>query len=355
MARKAGLNMTFWWREARPRLRELMRAARGLGYSEYFMGIGFLLETSDPSKDMEEMASFNSEALSLGYYAFTDINPDILRGLGASPSNLEPLRRLGFSGVRLDYGFDVDETAAIVREAARLGMWAELNASTTTEEFLAELAKKVPLSNVKASHDFYPLAGSGLTLGQLVEKSLKFKRLGVEVAAFIGSSEMRYRNTVEDLRQWPVGRAAEALFATGVVDRVIIGDPLPPEQDLRDVAEVASRDYVKLLARLYPSACGDVAEALSKAVLGDLRRRSHGIYAYAEMRNSLRPTCEVRRFRGSVVVSVDPRYLEVWVMTSDAPAAKGQSVVGELASDYELRIAELVPEGSRIKIEASCQ
>ena len=343
--------MTFWWREARGRLRELMRAARPLGFSEYFMGVGFLVEGGSTEDDVNQMKEFNAEALQLGYYTFTDINPDILKGLGASPDNLEPLRSLGFVGVRLDYGFDVDETARLVREARRLGMWVELNASTTPEHFLEDLSRHVELTNVKASHDFYPLVGSGLTVGQLVEKSRAFKRYGISVGVFIGSSSMRSRNTVEDLRYWPLGRAAELLFATGVVDRVIIGDPLPPESDLREVSEVASREYVKLLARLYPSSQDDVARALSGTVLGDLRRRSHGIYAYAELSNSIRATCEVRRFRGAVVVGVDPRYLEVWVMLRDAPAAKGQSVVGELVDDYELAIAEVIPEGSRLKVQ----
>ena len=66
--------------------------------------------------------------------------------------------------------------------------------------------------------------------------------------AFVHSSKLHTRVTVESQRYMSPERAAEELFAIPGIDTVLIGDPLASDRDLDAVAEVGSREYVKIRA-----------------------------------------------------------------------------------------------------------
>ncbi|EZQ10035.1 hypothetical protein CM19_04690 [Candidatus Acidianus copahuensis] len=347
--RSVGLGVYFGIKENRPKYRDYISEAKVFGFSEIFMGIGFILKEKNVDKELKEIRDFSIYAENLGYYVFTDINPEFMKFFNASPDNLEPYLKTGVKGIRLDYGFNVEEMAKIIRNARRLNLYVELNASIFSEGDLEKLSKLTDFENVKASHDFYPPLYTGISLEEVIRKSSPFKRFGIPVGIFVGSNREKLRNTVESLRKYSPWQAEEILFATGKIDRVIIGDPLEDSQDLKKEGEVASRDYIKI--RVIPYNISDEERKAFNHVLYS-RKREFAVSAGDYIENKVTPRCVVRKFKGSVSIMTNrPDYIEVWIWTKDSPADPTFTIIGEVLEE-DMQIVDLVEDHDKILLEA---
>lgn len=188
-----------------------------------------------------QLADLTSAARAHGMAVVADIAPGALTKLGASPDQLSILAELGLAGVRLDYGFGAAAIAQFARNS--LGLRVQLNASTIDPAFLAEtMAAGADPALLEVCHNYYPRPETALSWAHFTQTSTLCRGYGLRVAAFVpGSGERRGPlhlglPTLEVHRDRPAGEAAAELFATGLIDAVLLGDPWATEAELDGVA-----------------------------------------------------------------------------------------------------------------------
>lgn len=220
------------WKEIFERQKEMILKGEEVGFSEIFFGIGRGVHTRSSIEALANAKELLKIANKLGYYSFVDINPSILEELGASPRNLSIFKEAGFSAVRVDCGFSVDNILKI----RDIGI--ELNAYTFPEDKIEYLLRNIDPEKVKATHNYYPVIGSGISIKELIEKSKPFVKSGIPVGAFVSVPSVRSDTTVEELRDKNPGESARILFSTGVISRVLIGDAHPTDEEMIDLSKV---------------------------------------------------------------------------------------------------------------------
>ncbi|AWR93941.1 MupG family TIM beta-alpha barrel fold protein [Acidianus brierleyi] len=224
------------WKEIFERQKEMIIKGEDLGFSEIFFGIGRGVHTKSTLEAIKNAKELLKIANKLGYYSFVDINPEILAELNASPDNLGIFKAVGFSAVRIDYGFSIEK----ILRMKDIGI--ELNAFDFPQDKIEYLLDHIDPERVKATHNYYPVKGSGITISQLVEKSKPFVNAEIPVGAFVSVPSVKSDTTVEELREKMPGEAAKVLFSTKVISRVLIGDANPTDEEMKDLS-MALRTY----------------------------------------------------------------------------------------------------------------
>ena len=202
---------------------------------------------SDPARVSVEMPQVTRKVKELGMEIVTDISPRALTIFNATLDDLSPFRDAGVTALRLDDGFSNKQAAEITHNSA--GLKIELNGCHYFDPDLDEmLASGADAGNLQASFNYYPRFESGISMDFLKQQASAYSRHGIPLFAFVHSSPLHTRVTVESHRHMSPGRAAEELFAVQGIDTVLIGDPMAPDEDLDAIAEVGSRDYVRIRA-----------------------------------------------------------------------------------------------------------
>lgn len=130
-----------------------------------------------------------------------DVGPDTCEKLGCA--RIEELGDLGFTHLRLDYGFTIEQTVELSRRFRIV-----FNASTITrDEIAAWRAAGADLSRFSACHNYYPKRYTGLDIQAVRETNGLLAAQGFETIAFVpGDGRLRgplYEGlpTVEDHRE----------------------------------------------------------------------------------------------------------------------------------------------------------
>lgn len=215
-----------------------LKTAHHYGYTRLFTSLH--IPEADPQLLLRDFNSFVSYAKSLDYEITADISPQAFKLLGASMSDLSPLKKLGLSTLRLDYGFSPDEIAAVTHTS---GLFVELNASTVTPAILQDIAAaNADLSKIRACHNYYPRPETGLSFSLFTQRSKLFRHYNIPVLAFIPSQHcprgpiFAGLPTLEKHRSLSSMLAAKELLASQLVDGIIFGDPFVTEEELAAVA-----------------------------------------------------------------------------------------------------------------------
>lgn len=215
-------------REIFGRQKEMIIQGEDLGYNEIFFEIGKpILEVLKYAKELLSIAN------TLEYYSFVNVTPDILIEIGASPANMAIFKQVGFSAIRIAHGFKISDILKI----KDIGI--ELNPHQFPLEKLEDFLDKIDdPERIKASHNYYSAKGSGITISELVEKSKPFVNLDISVGAFISIPSVQSNTTVEELRAKTPAESAKILLETGVISRVLIGDPNPSREEMENLASI---------------------------------------------------------------------------------------------------------------------
>ncbi len=212
---------------------------------------------SDPARVSVEMPIITKRVKELGMEIVTDISPRALTIFNATLDDLSPFRKAGVTALRLDDGFTNRQAAEITHNEA--GLRIELNGCHYFDSDLDEmLANGADVRNLQASFNYYPRFESGISMDFLKQQASAYSGHGIPLFAFVHSSTLHTRVTVESHRYMSPERAAEELFAVHGIDTVLIGDPMAPDRDLDAIAETGSRDYVRI--RTIPSSDATEAE-----------------------------------------------------------------------------------------------
>lgn len=222
--------------------RAYIKRAAELGYSRIFMSM--LEVTEGKEKVSEKFKGIIDFAKELGFETILDIAPAIFDDLGISYDDLSFFAEIGADGIRLDEGFDGNKESLLSYNP--FGLAIELNMSNNVAYLENILSYEANQPFIYGCHNFYPQKGSALPYDFFVACSQRFKRQGIKTAAFITSHEAKYGPwdvndglpTLELHRDLPMDLQARHMFATGLIDTVIIGNAYASDEELEKVAAV---------------------------------------------------------------------------------------------------------------------
>lgn len=192
-------------------------------------------------KSFTEIINYATEK---GFEVILDIAPNIFDNLGISYDDLSFFAELGASGIRLDLGFDGAKEALL--SFNKYGLKIEINMSNDVAYIDNIITYRPNKPFIYGCHNFYPQRGTGLPYDFFVKCSERFKKYGLRTAAFINSKEGTIGPwnindglcTLEEHRELPIEVQAKHLFATDLIDDVIIGNVYASEDELRKLSEV---------------------------------------------------------------------------------------------------------------------
>lgn len=224
--------------------------AAKLGYTRMFIS---MLEVSEGKevvkRKFKELISFSREK---GFEIILDVAPNIFDDLGISYDDLSFFAELGAHGVRLDVGFDGFKEAMMTFNEHDLII--ELNMSNNVAYLDNIFTYKPNASAIYGCHNFYPQKNTGLPFDFFVECSERFKRKGLKTAAFVTCSNGNQGPwdindglpTLEEHRNIPLTSQVKHLFATDLIDVVIIGNGYATDEELEEMAQI-NRNQVEFL------------------------------------------------------------------------------------------------------------
>lgn len=224
-----------------------LELAHSYGYTRLFTSLH--IPEANTQLLLPDFKRFIRFATNNGYKVTADISAATLTLLGASCTDLASLKELGITTLRLDYGFPLEQIAALTRSG---DLEIELNASTVTPTILDKLDRaKVNLTNLRACHNYYPRPETGLAFELFAQRSQLFHDYGVPVLAFIPSRScprgpiFAGLPTLEKHRLLTSEVAAKELLACHFIDGVLFGDPLASAAELAAVASLTT-DCIEL-------------------------------------------------------------------------------------------------------------
>ena len=219
-----------------------IKKASDEGFSRLFMS---LLETKgDKNEVISKYRKLTTEAKKLNFEVILDVSPAIFTSLGISYDDLSFFEELGVDGLRLDEGFDGKKEALLSYNPQKLNI--ELNMSNDVAYLDNILSYQANKPFIYGCHNFYPQKGTGLPYSFFAKCSKRFKENNIRTAAFISSQTATIGPwdvndglpTLEEDRYLPTEVQAKKMFATGLIDDVIIGNAYASDSELEKLSSV---------------------------------------------------------------------------------------------------------------------
>lgn len=200
----------------------------------------------DKEKIMREFKETIAFANQLGMEVMVDISPRVFGALDISYNDLSFFADLGAYGIRLDMGFTGNEESIMTHNPYNLKI--EINMSNATNYLDNIIAYKPNKENLVGSHNFYPHRYAGLSYAHFLKCCEQFRNHNIRTAAFVSSHAATYGPwpimeglcTLEMHRELPIVTQAKHLFATGVIDDVIIANAYASEAELEALGTLNS-------------------------------------------------------------------------------------------------------------------
>lgn len=206
------------------------------GFSRVFTCL--LSAQGNKEKILKEFKEIIKEANNLGMEVIADVSPEVFSHLGVSYKDLRFFKELNVSGIRLDLGFSGIEESIMTFNP--YGLKIEINMSNGTRYLENIMSYKPNTENLLGCHNFYPHRYSGLSYEHFIKCSRQFKEFNIRTAAFVSSNNGDFGPwpvneglcTLEQHRDLPITVQAKHLFATNLIDDVIIANCFPTEEEL---------------------------------------------------------------------------------------------------------------------------
>lgn len=227
------------------------------GFSRIFTCL-ISVEDKEVSEIVSEFKQILEIANKNNMEVIADLDPTVFKKLNASIYDLKIFKDMGLSGIRLDMGFSGNEES--IMSFNKYGLKIELNASNGTKYLDNILSYEANLENIYGCHNFYPHIYTGLSYEHFINCSKQFKELGVRTAAFVNAPSASFGPwpvteglcTLEMHRNLPIEVQAKHLFATGLIDDVIIANAFAAEEELRSLSEM-NREMIEFNVELNQS------------------------------------------------------------------------------------------------------
>lgn len=301
-------------------------------------------------KDIVKFANQN------GMEVVGDVEPEVFKRLNTSYSDLSIFNDIGLSGIRLDLGFSGAEEAMM--SFNKYGIKVELNMSNGTKYIDNILTYKPNLENILGCHNFYPHRYTGLSYKHFLKCSKQFKDLGIRTAAFVSSKEAKYGPwpvseglcTLEMHRELPIEVQAKHLFATGLIDDVIIANAFASEKELKALSEL-NKNMLEFRVNLIDK----IPEIEKRIILDEFHFNRGDVSDYVVRSTQSRVKYKGHKFealntvdikRGDVLIesSLYKRYAgELQIALKDMENSGKTNVVGRIAAEEIFLLNYLEP------------
>ena len=212
-----------------------LKKASEFGFSRVFMS---MLKVNDQEIVLQKYQSLIKLAKQLNYEVIIDVSSLVFKSLGITYDNLNFFANLGVDGLRLDEGFDGKKEALLSFNSQKLII--ELNMSNDVAYVDNILSYQANKPFIYGCHNFYPQKGTGLSFDFFMKCSKRFKNYNLHTAAFITSQAGKAGPwsvndglpTLEEDRNLPIEVQAKKMFATNLIDDVIIGNAYASADEL---------------------------------------------------------------------------------------------------------------------------
>ncbi|MBU3228035.1 DUF871 domain-containing protein [Clostridium algidicarnis] len=219
-----------------------LKLAHKYGFKRVFTCL--LSVDGDKEKIIKDFKFVINEARSLGMEVIADVSPRVFGDLHISYSDLSFFKDLGAHGIRLDVGYSGNEESLMTFNPYDL--YIEINMSNGTKYLENIMTYKPNTEKLLGCHNFYPHRYSGLSYDHFIKCSKQFKEFGIRTAAFVSSNDASFGPwpvneglcTLEMHRDIIVTVQAKHLFATGLVDDVIIANAFASENELKALSKI---------------------------------------------------------------------------------------------------------------------
>ena len=323
------------------------------GFSRVFT---CLLSVKKPADEIKkDFVDVISHANSLGMEVIVDVAPSVFTNLGITYDDLSFFKEIGTAGFRLDEGFNGAAEANMTFNP--YGLKVEINASSDSPYIDLIEFNQPNHSKLIASHNFYPQRYSGLDFEIFKKAGQKLRGYNIPIAAFVGSQEEGTYGpwpvseglcTLEEHRDMPIDAQARHLFATGLVDDVIIANAYASEAELKALSEI-DRDKLTLGIQLE-----DHLTDIEKTIIFDFPNKVRAdmpkymarstmprvVYANEDI-----PVGNTRDLKRGDVVILNNGYGhykgEIHIILDDMPNNGWKNVVGVIP-EYELALLDYV-------------
>lgn len=318
-----------------------------------------LLSVEGKTKEqiLDEFRTVNDHAHANGMEVILDCAPFVFDKLGVSYDDLSFFKEMHADGIRLDEGFDSCKESLMSYNPQ--GLKVEINASLGTK-YLDNIMSHYPcLDNIITCHNFYPQKYSGLSYAHFEKCSKDVKALGVKVAAFVSSQNDNTYGpwpvneglcTLEMHRDLPIDVQARHLFATRLIDDVIIANAYASEEELEVLSRINPGKLtfrVKYEAELHPTE-KDILYNFNHWVRGDMSEyMARSTFSRIKHANDPIPAKNTRDLkRGDIVIVNEnyPRYKgELHIVTKDMPNDGRKNVIGHIPENEIMLLDYIKP------------
>jgi hypothetical protein len=331
-----------------------LNLAHKYGFTRVFTCL--LSVDGDKEKIVKDFKEIINEANKLGLEVIADVSPRVFGELGISYKDLSFFNDLNAYGIRLDMGFSGLEESIMTFNP--YGLKIEINMSNGTRYLENIMSHKPNTENLLGCHNFYPHRYSGLSYEHFIKCSKQFKEYGIRTAAFVSSNNASFGPwpvneglcTVEIHRELPITIQAKHLFATGLIDDVIIANCFASEEELRALGEL-NRDMITFEVELVD----DIPEIERKIVLEEFHFNRGDVSEYMIRSTQSRVKYKGHEFipfncpdikRGDIIIdtSLYGHYAgELQVALKDMKNSGKTNVVGKINSDELLLLDFIEP------------
>ncbi|CAH0266859.1 hypothetical protein SRABI96_03581 [Peribacillus sp. Bi96] len=337
--------------------KQYIKLAHGYGFERIFT---CLLSVSKPLEVvLEEYNNIISYAKSLHMEVILDVAPAVFDKFGISYDDLSFFAEMGADGVRLDLGFDGLKEAKMTYNP--YGLKIELNMSNDVDYLSNILTHQGNKNQIIGCHNFYPQKFTGLPYEFFISCSKRFKENGIKTAAFVTSQTGDIGPwsindglcTLEQHRDLSIDVQAKHLWATGLIDDVIIGNAYASEAELRMLGSL-QRDMIELKVELH----SDASSIEHKVVLDELHLRRGDISEYMVRSVEVRKKYanedfaireSIPQVKGSVFIGNDSfgKYKgELQVILRDMPLDARKNVVAQVVKEEHFLLDYIKPWGT---------
>lgn len=308
--------------------------------------------------DLELIRETHKYARSKGMEVIVDVAPAVFLAFNITYQDLSFFKDLHVDGIRLDEGFDGQKESMMTYNPYQLKI--EVNTSQDTKYVDNILSYKAYKDNLITCHNFYPQRYSGLSYYQFEKTSRAMKHHNLKVAAFVSS-------TVKDaFGPWPVNDGlctlemhrdlsmdlqVRHLYATGLVDDILIANCYATEQEMKTISRIHPGKLtikVKFNESIQPIE-KEIALEFAHFVRGDMSEfmarstMSRIAYQDAEIKAGYTPE---KLERGDICILNEKygRYKgELHIILKSIPNTGNVNVIGHVDKDEEILLDFIEP------------
>lgn len=318
-----------------------------------------LLSATEEKETIKKIyKEINGYARDLGFEVIFDVAPVVFEKYGISYDDLSFFQELNADGIRLDEGYNGLKESVMTFNPQ--GLKIEINASSPSNYIDNILSFKPNINNIITCHNFYPQKYTGLGYNLFYNVSKKMKDLNLKVAAFVSSQEKDTFGpwpideglcTLEMHRNLPIDLQTRHMYATEVVDDVIIANAFASEEELASLSKIQPGKVIFKLTPLdtvsaieheiiydYPNhlARGDMSDYMARSTTPRV------VYKTANIPPTYTPDLK----RGDIVVlnNLYGRYKgELHIVLQDMKNDGRRNLVGKLAPEEHILLDYIEP------------